>query len=257
VIGELRRAKKDKDIAAIVFRIDSGGGEGLASDLIGHEVGLISQEKPVVASMVDVAGSGGYYIAYQASKLVADPMTITGSIGSITGKFNMKGLYDKLGITYDFIEKGPNALFYSDYFDFTPEQRERMQENHWASFDMWLRDVAKYRKIPYEEITKLAMGRVWTGRQAKANGLIDELGGLDKAIEVAKELAEIPADQKVSVVHYPKKKGLLQVLLGGEGGGLKAAVNWIIYRYIREDIAETWRAVSGGNLYLLDESVAR
>ena len=257
VIAELRRAKKDKDIAAIVFRVDSGGGEGLASDLIGHEVGLISKEKPVVVSMVDVAGSGGYYIAYQASKLVADPMTITGSIGSITGKFNMKGLYDKLGITFDFVEKGPNALFYSEYADFTPEQRKRLEENHWAGFDMWLRDVAEHRKMSYEEITKLALGRVWTGRQAKANGLIDELGGLDKAIEVAKELAKIPADQKVTVVHYPKKKGFLQMLLGGEGGGLKAAANWVIYRYIREDVAETWRMLDGSNLYLMEEPAVR
>jgi protease-4 len=257
VIAELRRAKKDKDVAAIVFRVDSRGGEGLASDLIGHEVGMISKEKPVVVSMVDVAASGGYYIAYEASKLVADPMTITGSIGSISMKFNMKGLYDKLGITYDFVEKGPNALFYSDYADFTPEQRKRFEENHWAGFDMWLRDVAARRKMTYEKATSLALGRVWTGRQAKANGLVDELGGLDKAIEVAKDLAKIPAEQKVTVVHYPKKKGLLQSLLGGEGGGLTAAANWVIYRYIREDVAETWSTLSARNLYMLDEAAVK
>ena len=254
VIAELRRAKKDKNVAAIVFRVDSHGGEGLASDLIGHEVEMVSKEKPVVVSMVDVAASGGYYIAYEATKLVADPMTITGSIGSISGKFNMKGLYDKLGITMDFIEKGPNALFYSDYADFTPEQRKRFEENHWAGFDMWLRDVAEHRKMTYEQVTSLALGRVWTGRQAKANGLIDEVGGLDKAIEVAKDLAKIPADQQVSVVHYPKKKGLLQTLVGGEGGGLAAAANWVIYRYIRDDVAETWNTLSARNLYMLDRA---
>ncbi len=250
VIAELRRAKKDKDVAAIVFRVDSPGGEGLASDLIGHEVELVSKEKPIVTSMVDVAGSGGYYIAYEATKIVADPMTLTGSIGSISMKFNMKGLYDKLGVTYDFVEKGPNALLYSDYFDFTPEQRKRFEENHWAGFDMWLRDVAEHRKMSYEDITKLALGRVWTGRQAKANGLVDELGGLDKAIEMAKELAEIPADQKVTVVHYPKKKGLLQSILDGEGGGIAAAANWIVYRFVRDDVAETWRTLNSRNLYL-------
>jgi protease-4 len=257
VIAELLRAQKDKNVAAIVFRVDSHGGESLASDLIGHEIALISKEKPVVVSMVDVAASGGYYISYEASKLVADPMTITGSIGSISMKFNMKGLYDKLGITYDFIEKGPNALLYSDYSDFTPAQWKRFEENHWAGFDMWLRDVAAHRKMTYEQISKLAMGRVWTGRQAKANGLIDELGGLDKAIEVAKDLAKIPADQKVTVVHYPKKKGLIQALLGGEGGGLKAAANWVIYRYIRDDVADTWNTLSSRNLYMLDDAAVK
>lgn len=256
VVAELRRAKKDKGVAAIVFRVDSRGGESLASDLIGHEVELVSKEKPIVVSMVDVAASGGYYIAYEASKLVADPMTITGSIGSISAKFNMRGLYDKLGVTMDFIEKGPNALFYSDYADFTPEQRKRFEENHWAGFDMWLKDVAEHRKMTYEQATSLALGRVWTGRQAKANGLIDEVGGLDKAIEIAKDLAKIPADQKVTVVHYPKKKGLLQALLGGEGGGVSAAANWAIYRYIRDDVAETWNTLNARNLYMLDEAAA-
>jgi len=256
VIAELRRAKKDKNVAAIVFRVDSHGGEGLASDLIGHEVEMVSKEKPVVVSMVDVAASGGYYIAYEASRLVADPMTITGSIGSISMKFNMKGLYDKIGITYDFVEKGPNALFYSDYADFTPEQRKRFEENHWAGFDMWLRDVAEHRKMTYEQVTSLALGRVWTGRQAKANGLIDELGGLDKAIEVAKDLAKIPADQKVSVVHYPKKKGLIQSLLGGEGGGLTAAADWVVYRYIRDDVAETWNTLNARNLYYMPDDAS-
>ncbi len=256
VIAELRRAKKDKNVAAIVFRVDSHGGEGLASDLIGHEVEMVSKEKPVVVSMVDVAASGGYYIAYEASKLVANPMTITGSIGSISMKFNMKGLYNKLGITNDFVEKGPNALLYSDYADFTPEQRKRFEENHWAGFDMWLRDVAEHRKMSYEDITKLALGRVWTGRQAKANGLIDDLGGLDKAIEIAKDLAKIPADQKVAIVHYPKKKGLLQTLLGGEGGGMAAAVNWVIYRFIRDDVAETWSTLGARNLYYMADEAS-
>ena len=253
VIAELRRAKKDKDVAAIVFRVDSSGGEGLASDLIGHEVEEISKEKPVVVSMVDVAASGGYYISYEASKLVADAATITGSIGSISGKFNMKGLYDKIGITYDYLEKGPNALFYSDYRDFTSEERIVFEKNHWAGFDMWLRDVAERRKMTYEKVSQLAMGRVWTGRQAKANGLIDEIGGLDKALEVAKELAKIPADEKVTVVHYPKKKGILSMLMAGEGGATEA-VNYCIYRYLRNDVAETWRSITQRDLYLMDET---
>lgn len=252
IVGELRRAKLDDDIAAIVFRVDSPGGEGLASDLICHEVDAVSKVKPVVVSMVDVAGSGGYYIAYTATKIVADPITITGSIGSISAKFNMKGFYDKLGITYDFATKGPKALMFSDYRDFTKEEWDRFVENHWDGFNMWLKDVAEHRGMTFEEAEKLAHGRVWSGRQAKENGLIDYVGGLDKAIEIAKELAEIPADEKVTLLHYPKKKELLEVLLGG-GGDLTTAANWVLYRYIREDLAETWRMLTEEPLYMTEE----
>ncbi len=251
VIAELRKAADDDDVAAIVFRVDSRGGDGLASDLIGHEVARIAKKKPIVSSMVDVAASGGYYITYQATKLVADPMTITGSIGSIAMKFNMEGLYEKLGITHDAVTKGPMALFYSDTRDFTPEERARFEQNHWDGFNMWLADVAKHRGMTFARAESLAHGRVWTGRQAKANGLIDELGGLDRAIEVAKELAKIPADEKVTVAHYPAKMGILQVLFG-EGGGVAAAARYAVYRSLREDVAETWRVLSEGNLYVTE-----
>ncbi len=256
VVADLRKAKDDKNVAAVIFRVDSPGGESLASDLISHEVEAVAKEKPVVVSMVDVAASGGYMISSKATKLVADPMTISGSIGSISAKFNMKGLYNKLGMTEDFVEKGPNALFYSDYQDFTPEQWTRFRANHWADFDMWLRAVSEYRKIPYDSIQKLAMGRVWTGRQAKANRLVDDLGGLDKAVEVAKELAKIPADQKVTMVHYPKKKGFLS-LIAGDDGGFSGVINYVVYRYIRDDVAETWRILNEQNMYLMEQPRVR
>jgi protease-4 len=237
VSAELRRARMDKDIAAVVFRVDSHGGEGLASDLISREVQATAAVKPVVVSMVDVAASGGYMISYRATKIVADPMTITGSIGSISGKFNMAGLYDKLGITWDDFEKGPNGLMYSDHQDFTEEQRARFEDNHWDGFNEWLYDVSKHRGIPVDELEKLAMGRVWTGRQAKENHLIDEVGGLETAIAMAKELAGVPADQQVTLVHYPKKKGLLETITSE--GGPATAVRWAMYRFIREDLGRT------------------
>ncbi|NIM65404.1 MAG: signal peptide peptidase SppA [Candidatus Latescibacteria bacterium] len=252
VCSELRRARRDKDVAAVIFRVDSGGGEGLASDIIGHEVRILADEKPVVVSMVDVAGSGGYMIAYRATKIVADPLTITGSIGSISGKFNMTAFHRKLGITHDFVTKGPMALLFSQYRDFTEAERERFEKNHWDGFNMWLADVAKYRGMTFEEAEKLAHGRVWTGRQAKANGLIDEVGGLDRAIELAKELAEIPAGEKVTVVHYPKReKSFLSSLLGG---GLAASVRWAAYRYLHQDVLETARSLSSGPVYIMDDS---
>ncbi len=256
VIADLRAAAKDENVAAIVFRVDSRGGEGLASDLIGHEVSVIAEDKPIVASMVDAAASGGYYISYQATKIVADPMTITGSIGSISAKFNMKGFYDKIGVTQDFATKGPMALLMSDYRDFTPEERARFEQNHWDGFNAWLSDVAKRRGMTFEEAQQLAYGRVWSGRQAKENGLVDELGGLDRAIEIARDLAKIPADEKVTVVHYPKKKGFLEILMA-DGGGLAAAARYAVHRFIREDLDEARRRLDGGVWYLMDGEVAR
>jgi protease-4 len=237
VSAELRRARLDKDVAAVVFRVESNGGEGLASDIISREVAATVAVKPVVVSMIDVAASGGYMISYRASKVVADPMTITGSIGSISGKFNMSGLYDKLGITFDDYEKGPNGLMYSDHRDFTEEERARFEDNHWDGFNEWLYDVSARRGIPIGELEKLAMGRVWTGRQAKENHLIDEVGGFDKALSMAKELAAISADDEVTLVHYPKKKGLLESITSGGAG--TAAVRWVLYRFIHEDLARS------------------
>ena len=239
IVAELRRARQDDDVAAVVFRVDSRGGDSLASDLMGHEVEITAAAKPVVASMVDVAASGGYHIAYPASRILADPTTITGSIGSIGGKFNLAGFYDKLGIDHDRVTRGPMALMDSDLRDYTPEERARFEANHWNSFNHWLRDVAKHRGISFEEAELLAHGRVWSGRQAVANGLVDELGDLDRAVQVAKELAGIAADEGVTVVHYPEKKGLLESLFGE--GDVAAAARWAVWRLLREEIATTWQ----------------
>jgi protease-4 len=205
---------------------------------MGHDVEVTVQEKPVVASMVNVAASGGYHIAYRASKIIADPGTITGSIGSINGKFNMTGLHEKLGITHDFVTRGPNALMYSSYTDFTEDQWRRFTEDHWASFNHWLQDVAEHRQLSFEEAEQLAHGRVWTGLQAVQNGLIDEVGDFHRAVELAKELAEIPADEQVNLVHYPKKQGLLETIIGGESAAGPAA-RWLVYRTIRDDYRQT------------------
>lgn len=245
VSQELRRVGEDDDIQAVVFRVDSPGGESLASDLIGHEVEVLARRKPVVASMIDVAASGGYCISYRATKILAEPMTVTGSIGSITGKLNVAGLYEKVGITFDRVSKGPNTFLWSEFDDFTEEQTKRIEENHWNSFNIWLDDIAEVRGIPIEELKELAMGRVWTGRQAVASHLVDEIGGLDRAIQSAKELAGIPADEDVTIVHYPKEKGLVELILGGEMG--ESALQRALHKIIRHDLPESLRllAVSG------------
>jgi protease-4 len=250
VNAELERVADNEDVAAVVFRIDSPGGSALTSDLIGHQVEVLARDKPVVASMVNVAASGGYHIAYRASKIVANPMTVTGSIGSISGKLNMKALYDEIGVTYDEVSKGPNADMYSDLKSFTEEQRARFEANHWDGFNQWLADVAEHRGMGFAEAEKLAHGRVWSGRQAAANGLVDELGGFDRAVAIAKELAEIPPDEDVTVVHYPEKRSLLQTLTSGQGAQA-AVARWWLYRTIRSDANELMTLASGPTALLI------
>ncbi len=242
VVRDLKRATQDEDVVAVIFRVDSGGGENLASDLIGHQVEVTSRTKPIVASMVDHAASGGYQIAFRASKIIALPLTVTGSIGSISGKMNIGGLHEKLGITHDSITKGPNALMWSPYSDFTETERARFEDDHWKSFNLWLSRVAEKRGLSFAEAERLAHGRVWTGRQAVDNRLIDEVGGLDRAIEIAKELAEIPAGEQVKFVHYPEEQGILDMILGG--GDTSMTVRWMIYRFLHEDLAATWDLVA-------------
>jgi protease-4 len=238
VIRQLRRAREDDDVAAIIIRIDSGGGDALGSDLMGHEVEVSAASKPVIASMVDVAASGGYHIAYRASRILANSLTVTGSIGSISTKFNVAGLFEKLGITQDAVSRGPMARWNSFLRDFTPAERARFEEDHWAGFDHWLRDVSEHRGMSVADTEKLAHGRVWTGRQAFANGLIDEIGGLSAAIDAAKRLAEIPEDESVTVVHYPEKRSLIATLLSGDHA-VAISARWLVHRMIRDDVANT------------------
>ncbi len=249
VVQEIERARRDEKVAAIVFRVDSGGGDGLTSDLIGRAVERAAQDKPVVVSMVNVAASGGYMVAYRATRIVADPLTITGSIGSISGKFNLKGLYDKLGVTHDSVTKGPMALFNSELRDYTPAERARFEQNHWDDFNRWLEDVARRRGMSVEKARSLAEGREWTGRQAVDNGLVDELGGLDRAIELARELAEIPEKDEVKVLHYPEKQDFMDLLLSG-GGNLTVGVRGVLYHTLHTELEETLRFLWSRRLYL-------
>lgn len=244
VIADLRRAEKDPKVAAVVFRVDSPGGSALTSDLIARQIDTMKEVKPVVVSMGDVAASGGYVVAYRADAIVASPMTVTGSIGSISGKFATKGLYDKLGISFDSVSKGPMAELFSPLRPFTPEERERFQDNHWKSYNRWIGDVAQRRGMAFEDVDGLAQGRVWSGRQAQAHGLIDEVGGLRRAVALAKELAEIPEDEQVTLVHLPAKKGLLELLTQQDGDRGAAMVRWLVFNALRRDLAEATRVLS-------------
>lgn len=251
VVSDLREARENEEVAAIVFRVDSGGGEALASDMMGHEVEVAAAVKPVVVSMVDVAASGGYHISYRGTRIVADPNTITGSIGSISGKFNVKGFHDKIGITHDFLSKGPMAFLYSDQRNFDDRERARFEENHWEGFNDWLRDVADHRGMTFEEAERLAHGRVWTGVQAEENGLVDEIGDLHRAVALAKELAEVPADEEVTILHLPRKEGLVESILAGNFD-LAVAARFAAYRLVKEELVDTWRGLLNGPTALMD-----
>ena len=218
VTKALNLAADDKTIKAVVLRVDSPGGSGLASDIIWRAVETTNQKKPVVVSMSDVAASGGYYISASAAKIIAQPSTITGSIGVVAGKPVMRGFYDWLGISNEYVLRGKTAGMFRETEKFSDEERAKFEE--WIK-TTYYRDfvpkVAKGRNKDAQYVDSVAQGRVWTGSQARERGLVDEFGGLDKAIEVAKQLAKIPAEKGVERVILPYPTTLLQELLSGGG----------------------------------------
>ena len=212
VAADLRAARDDADIKAIVLRIDSGGGSVVASEVIRREVERARARKPVVVSMSDVAASGGYWIATPATKIVADANTITGSIGVLVGKLNLAGLYRLLGVSTDYVATSDNATLFSDQQNFTPDQRAYIEKSLRDTYSQFTRGVAQGRGMKVEAVDKIGKGREWTGAQARQSGLVDELGGLDRALAIAKELAHIPAASPVHLVRFPEEKGLLEML---------------------------------------------
>jgi protease-4 len=209
----LRGVENDSLVKGVVVRIDSPGGEVTASDEIWRQMNLLSKKKPVVVSMSDAAASGGYFMAMTGDAIVAYPATLTGSIGVVFGKPNLHGLYDKLGITKDAIERGKNAGIDSDYTPLSPSERTQLKEGIDESYRDFVTKVADARHRKFEEIEPLAQGRVWLGSQAKSRGLVDEIGGLDKAIEMVKQKAKIPAGERVSLMIYPGRRSLLDLIM--------------------------------------------
>lgn len=207
------KARTDDTVRAVVLRIDSPGGSALASDLIWREVMLTQREKPVVVSMGDVAASGGYYIAMAAGTIVAHPSTLTGSIGVFGGKLNMKGFYNKIGLTKEIIAHGQNATLYSDYGGFTPTERERVEKMMKTVYKDFVSKAAEGRNKSFDEVDEIAQGRVWTGKQAKALGLVDEFGGLETALSIAKEQAGFADDEEVNLIMLPKQKPFFEQLM--------------------------------------------
>lgn len=214
VAAHIRRVRQDKSVKALILRVDSPGGSAVASEIIRREVILTKQAgKPVVVSMSDVAASGGYWISMSADRIVADPGTITGSIGVVFGKMNISGLFDLVGLSTDRLTTSENATFLSEQQNFTPQQREVVMRFMQKIYSDFTSGVAEGRKLKVEEVDKIARGRVWTGAQAKALGLVDEIGGFDRALEIAKKLANIDPKESVTILRLPEEKTFFQILL--------------------------------------------
>jgi protease-4 len=201
----IRKAKEDRSIKAVVFRIDSPGGDGLASDLILREVNLCKKKKPFIVSMSDVAASGGYYIACSGDEIVAQPSTITGSIGVLGGKLVLRDFYHKIGIRKDIITRGKRAAGTSDYTHLTEEERELLKEMIDEYYRDFVRKVAEGRKLSEAYVDSVAQGRVWTGSQGKDVNLVDEAGGILLALQIAREKAGIDREAEIEVVSLPEK----------------------------------------------------
>ena len=219
----LREAAADAGVRAILFRIDSPGGSAIASETIWREVARARERgKPVIVSMGDVAGSGGYYIAAPADKIVAQPATLTGSIGVLAGKLVVTGLLDKLGVTGEAVTRGANAGMFSPFEDFSPEARARLDAFLDRTYQGFKERVAAGRHMSADQVEAVAKGRVWSGEAAKERGLVDALGGYDVALRLAREAAAIPADGAVDLAVFPRPKSPIERLvdrLEGRGDG--------------------------------------
>ncbi len=233
MIEAIRQADKDPKVKAIVLRVDSPGGSALASDLIWNE--LKRCKKPVLASMSDVAASGGYYISMGARKVYAQPGTLTGSIGVVGGKIALKGLYDKIGITTDVISRGANAGIFSSNEPFSKSERKAMEGLMEEIYDQFLSRVqdnraAAGKKFTRKELIELAEGRIWSGRQAHARGLVDALGSLDDAIAEAKVLGGLSRDADTDFLILPKPRTFLDTLMEGKLGAEAALSGQLLSR---------------------------
>lgn len=226
----LRRLGEDKNISGVIMRVDSPGGDAIASDDILREVKLLSQKKPLIISMSDVAASGGYYISVTGDPILAYPNTLTGSIGVIFGKLYLRGLYDKLGVQKEILKRGQNADIDTDYQPLSDRARAKLREGIDSTYQTFLQRVAEGRRKPVSAIEPVAQGRVWIGADARNNGLVDELGGLDKAIELIRNKAKIGSSEKLQLVAYPPKRSILDQLLSKSND---ASVEMRIQNYLQ------------------------
>lgn len=221
IVEALEKAADDDSVKAIILRVDSPGGSALASDLIWRATQRI--EKPIIASMGDVAGSGGYYISMGADRIFAEPATVTGSIGVVGGKFNMAGLYDHIGLSFETISRGENSGLFSSSEGFTESEREVFVAMLQAIYEQFTQKAAEGRGMEIEALKELAGGKVYTGRVAKRHGLVDEVGTLADAVEAAKTKANLGPDDDVSFLVLPEPQNPFEALFGGDSESQREA----------------------------------
>ena len=248
IVDAVNDAANDDSIKAIVLRVDSPGGSALASDVMWYALENAKAKKPVVVSMGDVAASGGYYISCNATKIIAEPRTITGSIGVFLGKPIMNGFYDWVGISNEYILKGKNAGLFRETQKWEGDELVKIQEQaNNIYYDNFVPKVAEGRHKTPEEVNSIGQGHVWTGTQAKGNGLIDDFGGLEKAIAVAKDLAQLPADKDVRRVNYPKPRTFFSKYFGSDDSTAvktltdEQKAQAAIIKSLPEDVRKTFR----------------
>ena len=224
IVEEIRKARLDDKVKAIVLRVNSGGGSALASDIMYREVELAKKAKPVIGSMSDYAASGGYYMLMGCNKIVAEPNTITGSIGVFGMMFNTETFFkDKLGVTYDRVKTNTNADFPTATHEMTPFQKQTIQRSVERIYAQFTSKAAAGRKLPVDSLRAIAGGRVWTGSQGKAIGLVDQLGGLEDAITLAAQSAKLK-DNDYSLKYQPYKKPFFEQLMSSLSGDKDAQI---------------------------------
>ncbi|MDX9789826.1 MAG: signal peptide peptidase SppA [Candidatus Kapaibacterium sp.] len=220
-VRNLRKARNNKNVKAIIIRIDSPGGSVIASEEIWDEIIRAKSVKPVYASMSDVAASGGYYMAMACDTIIAHPATITGSIGVVLAVPNVSGTLNKLGITADTINTSNAAQFMNGYFPYDTKSKEKLYELSKGIYNRFLSRAAESRNMTFDELRAVAKGRVWTGEDALSRNLIDTIGGLQTTIDIVKNRLGIPLDKKVYVRFFPEKVDDMQMLLQLFGLGNK------------------------------------
>ena len=217
IIDDIKKAAKARSVKAIILRIDSPGGASLPSAALWQAITEARKKKPVIVSVSDLGASGGYYMAVAANKIVAEPNSLVGSIGIFAGKFTFGGTYDKLGLNVDAVQKGKHAGFFSSAQSWNKEEKAIILKILHEFYHGFVSKVAEARQKSYRATDSLAQGHVWTGLQAFHNGLVDTLGTLYTALDMAKKMAGIPRAESVRLINYPRKKSLMNELLGSMG----------------------------------------
>ncbi|MBC8186441.1 signal peptide peptidase SppA [candidate division KSB1 bacterium] len=237
MITAIRRAAKSKSVKAIVYRVNSPGGSGLGCDLVWREILKAKEKKPVIVSMSDYAASGGYWVSMGATAIVAQPSTLTGSIG-IWGIFpNISGLYDKLGLVESNVKRGDHADMLLGVKKLSPYEKKLFRDNLYSGYVDFVTKAAQSRGKTFDELEPLAQGRTWMGEQAKQHGLIDELGGIERAIELAREKALIDSSESVKVVVYVTQKSWYEKLMSG------GVLSWLFKNLNQKNLLENWQSI--------------